>query len=132
MKVLFVCSGNAFRSPVAEALLRKFKPEIEGDSAGTNPVIPISEAAREYVEKENAGEYLKKRPDDLNGKDLKRYELIVAMETRHRNAILNRCPSCGDKIAVWHIEDPYFLPPGYAEKIFEKIKQKVKELADSM
>lgn len=51
-KVLFGCSGTAFRSPVVEARLRMFKPEIEGDSVGPNPVTPISESAREYLEKE--------------------------------------------------------------------------------
>ncbi|MHA2405466.1 MAG: arsenate-mycothiol transferase ArsC, partial [Candidatus Hermodarchaeia archaeon] len=36
MKVLFVCTGNACRSPAAEALLKKFNPQIDVDSAGTH------------------------------------------------------------------------------------------------
>ena len=48
MKILFVCSGNAYRSPVAEALLKKLKPGLIVDSAGTNPAIPISETAKKY------------------------------------------------------------------------------------
>ncbi|MFQ6074475.1 MAG: low molecular weight phosphatase family protein, partial [Candidatus Bathyarchaeia archaeon] len=58
MKVLFVCLGNAFRSPVAEALLKKLKPEVEADSAGINPSIPISEAARRYLAREDAEQHL--------------------------------------------------------------------------
>ena len=57
MKVLFVCSGNAYRSPVAEALLKKLKPEVEVDSAGIDPAIPISEVARTYLARENAQKY---------------------------------------------------------------------------
>jgi len=54
MRILFVCSGNASRSPVAEALLKKINPKVEVDSAGTHPSIPIPEAAKEYLTRENA------------------------------------------------------------------------------
>jgi len=29
MKILFICSGNAYRSPLAEALLKKLRPDLE-------------------------------------------------------------------------------------------------------
>lgn len=132
MKVLFVCLGNAFRSPVAEALLKKFNPEIEVDSAGINPSIPISEATRRYLARENAEHYLKQAPESLNEKDLDEYDLIITMEPRHKDAVLSKCPECQNKIAVWNIDDPYFLPHGYTEKIFKKIKDKVAELANSL
>ena len=132
VKVLFVCSGNAFRSPVAEALLKKFKPEIEVDSAGTNPAIPISEVARKYLARENALDYLKQAPESLDEKELSNYDLIVAMKQEHKGVILSECPKCADKIVVWNIDDPYFLPHGHAGKIFKQIKQKVKELTDSL
>ncbi len=132
MEILFVCSGNAYRSPVAEALMKKFKPEVEADSAGTNPVIPISEVAKEFLARENAVKYLKSTPEGLDMKNLRKYELIVAMEPQHRHVLLKMCPECEAKIVVWNIEDPYFLPKGGAEKVFQQIKQKVKELANSL
>jgi len=132
MKVLFVCSGNAFRSPVAEALLKKFKLGIEVDSAGIHPAIPISEVAKKYLAKQNAQKYLKQTPEGLDKKKLDEYDLIVAMKPAHKDIILKKCPKCASKIVVWNIDDPYFLPHGYAEKIFEQIRQKVKELADSL
>ncbi len=132
MKVLFVCSGNAYRSPVAEALLKNLRPDLKVDSAGTNPAIPISEEAKKYLARENAEKHLKKAPEGLDSKQLGEYDLIIAMESRHKNAVLSKCPSCADKIVVWNIDDPYFLPHGHAEKIFEKIRQKVKELAVSL
>jgi len=133
MKILFVCSGNAYRSPLAEALLKKLKPEIEVDSAGIHsPLIPISGAVREYLAKENALQYLKKLPEGLDGKQLNEYDLIVAMKLEHKDAILDRCPECEDKIIVWDIDDPYFLPLGNTKEIFNQIKDKVVELADSL
>ena len=133
MKVLFVCLGNAYRSPLAEALLKKFRPDIEVDSAGIHsPMIPISKDAKRFLAKENALEYLKKLPEGLGNKKLDEYDLIVAMEPRHKVVVLSKCAECENKIVVWNIQDPYFSPNDYTEKIFEQIRQKVKELADSL
>jgi protein-tyrosine phosphatase len=132
LKVLFVCSGNAYRSPVAEALLKKLRPDITVDSAGTDPAIPISREAKEYLARENAEQYLKKNPKGLDSKQLGEYDLIVVMESRHKHVVLSRCPECAGKIVVWNIDDPYFLPDGYDEKVFRQIRDKVHELADSL
>jgi len=132
MKVLFVCAGNAHRSPLAEALLKKLRPDVEADSAGLHVAIPISEEAKKYLARENAEQYLKKTPESLEQKDLNQYDLIVVMEPRHKDAVLSRCLECEDKILVWNVQDPYFLPPEYGEIIYEQIKQRVKELADSL
>jgi len=117
---------------VAEALLKKSRPEIEVDSAGIYHAIPISEAAKKYLAKENAEQHLKKVAEGLDSKQLHEYDLVVAMKSEHREAVLRKCPACENKIVVWNIDDPYFLPHGFAEKIFKQIKEKVAELADSL
>jgi protein-tyrosine phosphatase len=132
LKVLFVCSGNAYRSPVAEALLKKLRPDITVDSVGTHPAIPISREAKEYLARENAEQHLKKNPEGLESTQLGEYDLIVVMEPRHKDVVLTKCPECAGKIVVWNIDDPYFLPHGYAEKVFRQIKHKIHELADSL
>jgi len=132
MKVLFVCSGNAHRSPLAEALLKKLRPDLEVASAGIHVAIPVSEEAKRFLAKDDAAQYLKIFPEDLGSKQLSEYDLIVAMEQRHKDAVLNRCPECEGRIVVWNIEDPYFLPSENAEMIYEQIKEKVEELATSL
>ncbi len=132
LKVLFVCSGNAHRSPLAEALLKKKRPDLNVDSAGTDVAIPISEAARQYLKGENAEKYLKPAPERLDGKELQRYDLIVAMEEHHKRSILERCPECANRIAVWNIEDPYFLPEDQAQAVYRHIERKVRDLARSL
>lgn len=132
MKVLFVCSGNAHRSPLAEALLKKMRPDLQVDSAGLRVAIPISEEVRKYLSTESADQYLKRIPEGLTSKPLELYDLIIAMQQVHKDAVLSRCPECEGKIVVWNIEDPYFMKHEDAERIYEQIEGKVMQLAESL
>jgi len=131
VKVLFVCSGNAHRSPLAEALLRKMRRDWVVDSAGTDVTIPIAEEIREFLRRENAEQYLKRGPESLGGKRLGDYDVIVAMEKGHRDYVLSLCPECGDKVVVWNVRDPYFLDREEAWRVYEQIREKVAELVKS-
>lgn len=132
LKVLFVCSGNAYRSPMAEALLKKLRPDLEVDSAGLHVAIPVSKEVKDYLKNLNAERYLKSFSESLDEKNLRVYDLIVAMEPRHENAVLRKCPECVRRIVVWNIDDPYFEKQEDAEIIYHKIENKVKKLAESM
>ena len=131
-KILFVCTGNAHRSPLAEALLRKFRPDLRVESAGLSTSIPISDEVRVYLAKQNAEQYLKKAPQSLDVKSLEDYDLIITMEPRHKTAVVMKCPQCERRTVVWNIEDPYSMSPEDAEKIYVEIKERVKELAETM
>lgn len=132
MKVLFVCTGNACRSPLADALLQKIRPDIEVDSAGTYPYYKVVDITRKYVEKEKATEFLKVVPDSLESKDLNKFDIIVAMEKNHEKAIVKKNPNSENKIVVWNIRDPYQLQYKQACQVFDKIKSKVANLAKGL
>ena len=131
MRVLFVCSGNAHRSPLAEALLRKMRHDWVVESAGVQVTIPVADEVREFLRRENAEEFLKSGPEGLGGKRLMAYDVIVAMESRHRDYALSLCPKCGDKVVVWNVRDPYFMDREDAWKVYEQIREKVAELVKS-
>jgi len=117
---------------LAEALLKKAKPDWSVDSAGIHVAIPIADEIREFLKEENAEQYLKNSPESLGGKRLGDYDVIVAMEDRHRDYVLSLCPKCENKIVVWNVKDPYFMDKEDAEKVYEQIKEKVAELVKSM
>jgi protein-tyrosine phosphatase len=131
MKVLFVCHGNAYRSPLAEALLKKLRPDLKVDSAGLHTAIPVSGEIKEYLRKLNALKYLKDFPESIDEKDLRGYDVIVTMDQKVRNAILRKCPDCKNKIVAWNIKDPYFEEQE-AKRIFNEIESKVRGLAGSL
>jgi protein-tyrosine-phosphatase len=131
VKVLFVCTGNACRSPLAEALLKKIRPDIYVDSAGTYPYYKVVELTKRYATQEGANEFLKIIPDSLESKNLSVFDLIIAMEPEHEQAILDLAPDCIDKTVIWNINDPYNLPYSQASHEFDKIKSKVAHLAKS-
>jgi protein-tyrosine-phosphatase len=72
---------------------------------------------------------LKSKPESLSGKRLGDYDVIVAMEELHSDAVLSMCPECKDKIIVWNIKDPYFMDKEDALKVYEQIREKVTKLA---
>jgi protein-tyrosine phosphatase len=131
MKVLFVCHGNAYRSPLAEALLKKLRPDLKVDSAGLHTAIPVSGEIKEYLRKLNALKYLKDFPESIDEKDLRDYDVIVTMDQKVRNAVLRKCPDCKNKIVAWNIKDPYFEEQE-AKRIFNEIESKVRGLAGSL
>jgi len=116
---------------LAEALLKKMRSDWVVDSAGVHVAIPIAEEIREFLRRESAEEFLKSGPESLGGKRLGDYDVIVAMENRHRDYVLSLCPECRDKVVVWNVRDPYFLDGEDAWKVYDQIKEKVTELAKS-
>jgi len=132
MKVLFVCTGNSFRSAVAEALLKKFRNDLKVESAGTQPARKIAFNAKMLLEEEDALENLKERPEGIEKKNLEEYDVIVAMKEHHKHEILQRFPQVRGKIRVWDVDDPIYLPNGSDREVLQEIRRRVVELAKSI
>lgn len=98
--VLFVCTANRYRSPIAAAIFQKMLQD-EGkvdqwrvDSAGTwtipgQPVIPLANQAAQKL-----GLDLSNHKTSLVSREmLSEYDLIVAMESGHKEALSSEFPS---------------------------------------
>jgi len=128
MRVLTVCTGNSFRSPVAEALTRQFHPTFEVESAGTYPATHIAHNGKGLLEREGARVYVKPHPDKITQRAIDEADLIVVFKQRHKDYILENFKVSEDKIINWDIDDP-IGPTIEPEEAFEKIKAQVKELS---
>lgn len=126
MRLLFICTGNSFRSPVAEALTRKYIPEFEVESAGTKPASEIAWNAKELLEREEALKYVKPHPEPLSERGFSEADLVVCMEEYHSKEIRFWFDIDKNKIDVWDIKDP-IREDTEPEEAFQEIKEKVEE-----
>ena len=102
--IIFVCSGNACRSPIAEGILKKklypiFSDRIKIHSAGTlgienHPATPNSVS----VAKEKGVDISAHISKGITKNIVEEADLIFVMATLHRNFIVVHFPEAKDKV----------------------------------
>ena len=124
-RVLFVCIGNACRSPIAEAIARKEANDvIEASSAGFYPMGMIPEMTQTILERNGYS---------ANGLRSKGLREIVSEEI---NLVVNlsgytRAQSLEKFMQVenWEVPDPYGADEATYQRILEEIRGRVRDLA---
>ena len=141
--VLFVCTANRFRSPIAAAFFAR-RLQKQGDaqawsvgSAGTwaEPDLPVVPSAKWMAD--NLGIDLQAHKSRrINPELLAQYDLILVMENSHREALLVEFPGIKDRLfllakvaagVAYDVPDPVILQ----NETFLDIARELSDLIDN-
>ena len=124
-RVLFVCIGNACRSPMAEAIARYDAADvIEAHSAGLSPLGFIPDLTKQtLIQNDYSAKGL--NSDALTPEACDAADVIINMTGRSREESF-KFP---EKVEDWMVQDPYGDDPQTYQRVFESIKRRVNQLA---
>ena len=138
MRVLFVCTGNTCRSPMAAAVLNHLgKGKYKATSAGISAFFGDSISEEAEAALKNAGipstadnDYENHFSRLINEQMLKECDKAVAISSRHLLSLLQAFPEYADKLTVMKkdISDPYMLGAEEYEKCLSEITECIKEM----
>jgi protein-tyrosine phosphatase len=125
-RVLFLCSGNFYRSRFAEHLFNHLVAATSlphrADSAGlmrecrTRNRGPISQAAvAALLARGVVLPALHRDPRDVCAEDITGAAVVIALkESEHRPVVLERFPDLVDRFEFWQVDDIPLVPPAVA------------------
>jgi protein-tyrosine-phosphatase len=121
LRVLFLCTGNAARSQMAEALLRQLSHgRVEVFSAGSAPQPSLHPIAREVLEQKNQIDTSEMRPKSMQQFLGQPFDFVITVCDKAAET----CPVFpGDPERIhWGFEDPVVLKDADAQRrAFEAI-----------
>jgi arsenate reductase len=121
--VLFVCTHNAGRSQMAEALFQRYAPsDVRAESAGSDPGRAVWPATVDVM-----------REIDIDISDRKPKRLTIEMQLHADWAVTmgcgDVCPYVPTMVDAWDIPDPAGRPVSEVREIRDMIDERVRELA---
>jgi arsenate reductase len=121
--VLFVCTQNAGRSQMAQALWDRHGPEdVRAESAGAEPADRVHPVVVEAMQEVGA-DLSRKRPKRLT------LEMQLHADWGVTLACGAKCPYVPSVVEDWDIEDPAGKPIEEVRLIRDEIEERVKDLA---
>ena len=131
-RVLFLCTGNYYRSRYAELLFNALAPALglrwQADSrgldvsAGAGNVGPLSFFATTQLGRRGIEPPAEPRnPLQATDEDFVQADLIIALkETEHRPMIAARFKPWAEQVEYWQVHDIDVAPPGEALALIDR------------
>jgi protein-tyrosine-phosphatase len=131
--ILFLCTGNYYRSRFAENLFNSEARRLDlpwtavskglALERGVNNIGPMSESAVETLRALGAhGRGCNRMPAPATLEDFAKADRIVALkEAEHRPLLLERFPAWVEKVEYWHVEDDAEALPHVKREVMELI-----------
>lgn len=127
MKLLFVCTKNQVRSPLAAALCLELAADTGGAHDGGRP-LGAEPAGRAPVEVRSAG-IASTAPRRLTTRELAWADVVVVMEDTHLAFIRRHWPDHARKVRVLDVPDDYGSDePGLRRLLAGKLRALLDEL----
>jgi arsenate reductase (thioredoxin) len=128
MNVLFVCMGNACRSPMAEAIATRLAGDIiEASSAGLTPLGRVEPLTFETLARNGyQAPGLASKPIRFDA--LRAADIVINMSGRPKEVVC----SVPARVEDWPVEDPYGADAELYQRIFEDIERRVAKLVDRL
>lgn len=121
--VLFLCTGNYYRSRFAEELFNHRAPVLGGAWSATSRALaiergvgnvgPLSVYTKQALEERSIpARDADRMPAACDVSDLESATLVVALkETEHRPLLRERFRGWEDRVTYWHVDDIDFASP---------------------
>ena len=133
VRVLFICIGNACRSPMAEAIARRDAADvIEPSSAGLYALGRIPDRTTETLKANNySSEGLSSKA--ISREAVQNADCIVNLSGAPIDHLFASGPSQlrnGQQVENWNVTDPYGEDPETYQRILKELEQRVQGLAN--